>query len=71
VLLSAAVALGSWARFFPGASVLLGELNDLRDAPKMLWGVSVRSLVMPVQLDLRIESLRNGFAGQLTLHETR
>ena len=44
----------------PGASVLLRELNDLRDDPKMLRGVGVRPLIVPVRLDLRIERLRKG-----------
>ncbi len=35
----------------------------------MLWGVRVRSLIVPVPFDLRIESFRKGSARQLAPHE--
>src|SRR3954462_612324 len=53
----------------PGAPVLLRELDELRDAPKVLRGVGVGPLVMPMHLHLRIEKFRQGFAGQLISHE--
>jgi hypothetical protein len=53
----------------PRPSILLPELNELRSALKMLWRVGVRLLVMPAVLDLRIEQLREGFAGQFTAQE--
>jgi hypothetical protein len=35
----------------PPAPILLSERDELWGAPKMLWGIGVRSLVVPVQLD--------------------
>jgi hypothetical protein len=35
---------------------------------KLVWEVRVRLPVQPEHLDLRINSLRNDFAGQLTTH---
>jgi len=53
----------------PPVPKLLVERDDLWDTPKMLRGVGVRLLVMPVQLDLRVESFRIGVPGQFTPHE--
>ena len=42
----------------PPVSILLRERDELWGAPKMLWGIGVRSLAMPVQLDPGVERFR-------------
>ena len=53
----------------PPVPILLTERDELCDTPKMLWGVGVRLLVTPMELDLGIEGFRKSFAGQFTAHE--
>jgi len=46
----------------PAAPVLLTERNERRAAPKMLWGVGVGLLAMPMELDLWMVKVQQGFA---------
>src|SRR5436190_2894850 len=52
----------------PPLPILLSEGDVLRKPAKLLWEVRVCLPARPEHLDLRINSLRNDFAGQLSTH---
>jgi hypothetical protein len=53
----------------PGTRYCSANSMSFWEAPKVLRGVGVGLLVMPVDLDLRIMKLCEGLTGQLAAHE--